>query len=64
MAVSRREGDLRESGVPTFRDDKNGLWARSTLTSCAARGKLAPATPKRVWGWYHGAIIWWPTSGA
>jgi NAD-dependent deacetylase len=44
-------GISAESGVPTFRDDKNGLWARFDPYELASiDGWLQ--NPQRVWGWY------------
>lgn len=44
-------GISAESGVPTFRDDKNGLWARFDPYELASiDGWLQ--NPERVWGWY------------
>lgn len=44
-------GISAESGVPTFRDDKNGLWARFDPYELASiDGWLQ--NPDRVWGWY------------
>lgn len=44
-------GISAESGVPTFRDDKNGLWARfDPYELSSIDGWLQH--PERVWGWY------------
>lgn len=44
-------GISAESGVPTFRDDKNGLWARfDPYELSSVRGWQQH--PERVWGWY------------
>lgn len=44
-------GISAESGVPTFRDDKNGLWARfDPYELSSVQGWLEH--PERVWGWY------------
>lgn len=44
-------GISAESGVPTFRDDKNGLWARfDPYELSSTRGWRD--NPQRVWGWY------------
>ncbi len=51
IAVLSGAGISAESGVPTFRDDKLGLWARFDpyeLSSVAGW----QAHPERVWGWY------------
>lgn len=44
-------GISAESGVPTFRDDKNGLWARfDPYELSSVQGWLK--NPERVWAWY------------
>ncbi|SRX94046.1 Transcriptional regulatory protein [Mycobacterium tuberculosis H37Rv] [Mycobacterium shimoidei] len=44
-------GISAESGVPTFRDDKNGLWAKfDPYELSSVQGWLR--NPERVWGWY------------
>lgn len=44
-------GISAESGVPTFRDDKNGLWARfDPYELSSTRGWQQH--PERIWGWY------------
>lgn len=44
-------GISAESGVPTFRDDKNGLWAKfDPYELSSIQGWLH--NPERVWGWY------------
>lgn len=44
-------GISAESGVPTFRDDATGLWARfDPYELSSTEGWLAH--PERVWGWY------------
>ena len=51
IAVLSGAGISAESGVPTFRDDKNGLWARFDpyeLSSTAGWENH----PERVWAWY------------
>ncbi|CAM3142345.1 NAD-dependent protein deacylase [Mycobacterium intermedium] len=51
VAVLSGAGISAESGVPTFRDDKNGLWARFDpyeLSSVQGWER----NPERVWGWY------------
>ncbi|MCW2664299.1 MAG: putative transcriptional regulatory protein [Mycobacterium sp.] len=51
VTVLSGAGISAESGVPTFRDDKNGLWARFDpyeLSSTQGWRK----NPERVWGWY------------
>lgn len=44
-------GISAESGVPTFRDSKNGLWSRfDPYQLSSIDGWLQ--NPERVWGWY------------
>lgn len=51
VAVLSGAGISAESGVPTFRDDKNGLWARfDPYELSSTQGWLR--NPERVWGWY------------
>ncbi|OBA82066.1 NAD-dependent protein deacylase [Mycobacterium sp. 1164966.3] len=51
VAVLSGAGISAESGVPTFRDDKNGLWARfDPYELSSTRGWRS--NPERVWGWY------------
>jgi NAD-dependent deacetylase len=51
VAVLSGAGISAESGVPTFRDDKNGLWARfDPYELSSTRGWCS--NPERVWGWY------------
>jgi NAD-dependent deacetylase len=51
VAVLSGAGISAESGVPTFRDDKNGLWARfDPYELSSIQGWLE--RPERVWGWY------------
>src|SRR6202022_3607860 len=51
ITVLSGAGISAESGVPTFRADKNGLWARFDHYECSStQGWLA--NPERVWGWY------------
>jgi NAD-dependent deacetylase len=51
VAVLSGAGISAESGVPTFRDDKNGLWARfDPYELSSTRGW--ESNPERVWGWY------------
>lgn len=44
-------GISAESGVPTFRDDKNGLWARFDPYELSSVNGWRQH-PERVWGWY------------
>lgn len=51
LTVLSGAGISAESGVPTFRDDKNGLWAKfDPYELASAQGWLR--NPERVWGWY------------
>ncbi|MEY8015023.1 NAD-dependent deacylase [Mycobacterium servetii] len=51
VTVLSGAGISAESGVPTFRDDKNGLWARfDPYELSSAQGWRD--NPERVWGWY------------
>lgn len=51
VTVLSGAGISAESGVPTFRDDKNGLWARfDPYELSSVEGWLQH--PERVWGWY------------
>ena len=51
LTVLSGAGISAESGVPTFRDDKNGLWAKfDPYELSSTQGWLR--NPKRVWGWY------------
>jgi NAD-dependent deacetylase len=51
VTVLSGAGISAESGVPTFRDDKNGLWARfDPYELSSAQGWQQH--PERVWGWY------------
>lgn len=44
-------GISADSGVPTFRDDKNGLWARFDPYQLSSTQGWRD-NPERVWGWY------------
>lgn len=51
VAVLSGAGISAESGVPTFRDDQTGLWARFDpyeLSSVEGWRRH----PERIWGWY------------
>jgi NAD-dependent deacetylase len=51
ITVLSGAGISAESGVPTFRDDKDGLWARfDPYELSSTQGWLR--NPERVWGWY------------
>jgi NAD-dependent deacetylase len=45
-------GISAESGVPTFRDDLSGLWARFDAQRLATP-EAFHADPDLVWGWYE-----------
>ncbi len=51
VAVLSGAGISAESGVPTFRDDKNGLWARFDPYELSSTHGWRE-NPQRVWGWY------------
>lgn len=51
IAVLSGAGISAESGVPTFRDDKNGLWARFDPYELSSTQGWEQH-PERVWGWY------------
>ncbi|WP_144209534.1 SIR2 family NAD-dependent protein deacylase [Mycobacterium tilburgii] len=51
VAVLSGAGISAESGVPTFRDDKNGLWSRFDPYELSST-KGWQDNPERVWGWY------------
>ena len=51
VAVLSGAGISAESGVPTFRDDKNGLWARFDPYELSSTQGWR-SNPERVWGWY------------
>jgi NAD-dependent deacetylase len=51
VAVLSGAGISAESGVPTFRDDKNGLWARFDPYELSSTQGWHD-NPERVWGWY------------
>ncbi|OBK17539.1 NAD-dependent deacylase [Mycobacterium asiaticum] len=51
VVVLSGAGISAESGVPTFRDDKNGLWASfDPYELSSVQGW--ESNPERVWGWY------------
>ncbi|CAJ1498121.1 NAD-dependent deacylase [[Mycobacterium] burgundiense] len=51
IAVLTGAGISAESGVPTFRDDKNGLWAKfDPYELSSTQGWIDH--PERVWAWY------------
>jgi NAD-dependent deacetylase len=45
-------GMSKESGIPTFRDAQEGLWARYNPQELATRDGFRQ-DPARVWGWYN-----------
>ncbi|CAN5744039.1 NAD-dependent protein deacetylase [soil metagenome] len=51
VVVSTGAGMSRESGIPTFRDAQEGLWARFNPEELATERGFRTA-PARVWGWY------------
>lgn len=51
VAVLSGAGISAESGVPTFRDDQNGLWARFDPYELSSTQGWRD-NPQRVWGWY------------
>jgi len=53
IAVLTGAGMSAESGVPTFRDARTGLWARFDPTQLASEEGFR-ADPPLVWRWYAG----------
>jgi NAD-dependent deacetylase len=53
VVVSSGAGMSRESGIPTFRDAMEGLWARFDPGELATEEGFR-AAPARVWSWYAG----------
>lgn len=51
VTVLSGAGISAESGVPTFRDDKNGLWARFDPYELSSTQGWVD-NPERVWAWY------------
>lgn len=51
VVVSSGAGMSRESGIPTFRDAQEGLWARFSPQELATEEGFR-ASPRRVWSWY------------
>ncbi len=51
VLVSTGAGMSRESGIPTFRDAQEGLWARFSPQELATEAGFR-ANPRRVWSWY------------
>ncbi|WP_326559961.1 SIR2 family NAD-dependent protein deacylase [Micromonospora sp. NBC_01796] len=52
VVVFTGAGISAESGVPTFRDDLTGLWARFDAEQLATPEAFF-ADPELVWGWYE-----------
>ena len=52
LVVATGAGMSRESGIPTFRDAQEGLWARYDPQQLATRQGFRD-DPARVWGWYN-----------
>jgi NAD-dependent deacetylase len=52
ITVLTGAGVSKESGIPTFRDAMDGLWARFDPTQLATRQAFA-ANPKLVWDFYE-----------
>jgi NAD-dependent deacetylase len=51
LVISTGAGVSKESGVPTFRDALDGLWAQYDPTELATP-QAFQRNPKRVWDWY------------
>lgn len=51
VLVSTGAGMSQESGIPTFRDAQDGLWARFNPEELATEDAFRSA-PARVWSWY------------
>ncbi|CAN5136046.1 NAD-dependent deacylase [soil metagenome] len=51
VVVSTGAGVSKESGIPTFRDALQGLWARYDPQELATEAGFR-ADPRRVWSWY------------
>ncbi len=51
LAVLTGAGISKESGIPTFRDAMEGMWARYNPQELATPGAFE-RSPKRVWNWY------------
>ena len=51
VVVSTGAGMSKESGIPTFRDAQEGLWARFDPQELATEAAFR-AAPARVWTWY------------
>jgi NAD-dependent deacetylase len=51
VVASTGAGMSKESGIPTFRDARNGLWARYDPEELATERGFR-ANPRLVWSWY------------
>jgi NAD-dependent deacetylase len=51
LVVSSGAGMSKESGIPTFRDAMEGLWANFDPQALATEAGFR-ANPRRVWSWY------------
>ncbi len=51
VVVSTGAGMSKESGIPTFRDAMEGLWAEFDPQALATEAGFR-ADPRRVWSWY------------
>jgi NAD-dependent deacetylase len=51
VVASTGAGMSRESGIPTFRDAREGLWARYDPRELATEEGFRK-DPRRVWSWY------------
>ncbi|MBW3570240.1 MAG: NAD-dependent deacylase [Gemmatimonadetes bacterium] len=51
VVVSSGAGMSKESGIPTFRDAMEGLWANYDPQELATEAGFR-ADPRRVWSWY------------
>src|SRR3954465_11464999 len=51
VVASTGAGMSRESGIPTFRDAMEGLWAEFDPQQLATEAGFR-ANPRRVWSWY------------
>lgn len=52
LVVLTGAGISKESGIPTFRDAQDGLWAQFDPTELATP-RAFKRNPKRVWDWYQ-----------
>ena len=52
LVVLTGAGVSKESGIPTFRDGQEGLWARYDPMKLATMQSFL-ADPALVWNWYH-----------